>query len=345
MNARKRPLTNWLRCASVIHKLYEMSRLLPSEAESRVDFNELVDRLNRLGRQKTMAIDRRWKSSEQRIGLECRRQLELIRESAAAELGKIAATSKFESNQTELFRDLLSIKDEFANVTFDAKAKLLTVTTSDITLEDFRFGAFQIVLHLASLSTTLSQAHYEVVALDANPSSLNDSVTHPHIQDGRLCEGDAQPAIKIALQQGRILDFFQIVEQTIGTYNSSSAYVTLDEWDGVSCGACGHSTSPNEAYVCGCCETTVCSSCFYRCTDCEDAFCGNCDLTCDGCLESVCKSCAEECSDCDEQFCSDCRTEKERCTNCEKKAKEEPDEAATETSVHANSLGKVGVPA
>ena len=346
MNANKRPYVAWLRCAKSICQHYEKSGASIEDEKPGVNFDELVDRLNLLRRQQAMAVNRGWKAAELQINEDRRRQLVQIRENADVELSLVRKTEPFKVNESELFRDLLAINEDFAMVDFDAKANRLSVTTKDISLEDFGFGAFNIVLHLDSLTTSSSRkAYYEVIALDANRPSSNDDVTHPHIQDDRLCEGDAQPTIKLALQQGRLLDFFQIVEQVLGTYNASSAYVTLREWEGSTCNHCGYSADADESRECGGCEAFICDSCIYQCRDCEEAFCGNCEHACGGCLESFCKSCVSTCSDCDERFCSDCLTEDERCTDCETKKKEEADKGAAETTIHSDGVGEACVPA
>ena len=346
MNANKRSYVAWLRCAKSICQQYDKSGLSGADEKLGANFVELVGRLNLLRRQQARAVNRGWKAAEFQINEDRRQQLVRIRENADAELSSVRKIEQFKANESELFRDLLAINEQFPKVDFDAKANRLSVTTKDIALEDFGFGAFNIVVHLDSLTTSLSRrAYYEVIALDANRPSSNDDVTHPHVQDDRLCEGDAQPTIKLALQQGRLLDFFQIVEQVLGTYNASSAYVTLHEWEGATCNHCGYSADSDESRECGGCEAFICDSCIYRCRDCEYAFCGNCEHACGGCLESICKSCVSTCSDCDERFCSDCLTEDERCTDCEKKKKEEADKRTAEAPVHANGLGEASVPA
>ena len=253
---------------------------------------------------------------------------------------------RFEVDEMELFRDLLALDQESVSIEFDAKLKRLMFVTADVTLENHTLGAFKIVLHVDSLSTCPeSRAYYEVVAIDANRPSTNDDVTHPHIQDDRLCEGDAQPAIKLALQQGRLLDFFQIVEQTLQTYNAASAYVSLDDWEGFHCRQCGFSASSDDRCACNECGTNVCDNCICGCSDCEHSVCGNCEVACEACGESVCKSCELTCSKCDERFCSDCFTENERCDSCEKKTDEETESGTANAAVFPDSVGEAAISA
>ena len=158
-----------------------------------------------------------------------------------------------------------------------------------------------------------------------------------------MCEGDALPTIKLALQQGRLLDFFQIVEQVLSTYNPNSAYVTIDQREGTTCRHCGHTADPDETRECADCGAMICDSCVYCCCDCEDSFCGNCDATCGGCSDSICKSCVKTCQECEESFCSYCLTENERCNPCEEKSKESPTTGSSETEVHGQRVGEVAV--
>ena len=157
-------------------------------------------------RQRAIAQNRGWKAAEEQVSNDYRRQLTRIRNGADSELSSEDSKSSFEMSDTELFRDLLAARSQFEELEFDAKAKALAGNTKDIILDGHRFGAFRIVLCLKSLSRS-GRANYEVVAIDPNRPSSNDDVTHPHIQCDGLCEGDAQPAIKLALQQGRLFDF------------------------------------------------------------------------------------------------------------------------------------------
>ena len=62
-------------------------------------------------------------------------------------------------------------------------------------------GAFEIRLdwRLSGLVHTA----YRVVALDPNPAAASDDVTHPHVQNEQLCEGEGRAAIRAALAECR----------------------------------------------------------------------------------------------------------------------------------------------
>ena len=80
----------------------------------------------------------------------------------------------------EVFLDLTALRQEFEDLRFDAKAKILSGVSKRIQLEDLNLGCFRIELHLDTLA---GRGYYEVVAVDTNRASSNDRVTHPHVQD------------------------------------------------------------------------------------------------------------------------------------------------------------------
>ena len=132
-----------------------------------------------------------------------------------------------------------------------------------------------------------------MIAIDANPAGANDSVTHPHVQDEELCEGDGQQSIRKALEQGRLLDFFVIVANLLRTYNSGSPYISLSEWHGVECADCGYSVSADDRWICEKCETTLCEECNYNCFGCDRIYCNECVTRCENCEEYSCRGMPE----------------------------------------------------
>ena len=302
---------------------------------------DATEQLEGLLRKLAIADSRNWLSAKQLLVLDLGRsvgQLEKLLDETKKEISDV--TKQTSVTTGEVFLDLMALKQEFDDLCFDSKKKILSCVSKRIQLEDLDLGRFRIELHLETLSR---RAYYEVIAIDANRANSNDGVTHPHIQDDRLCEGDAQPAIKLALQQGRLLDFFQIVDQVLSTYNASSAYVTIREWEGMICGHCGHSADRDETRECDDCEALICDGCVYCCQDCDGSFCGNCDVSCSDCLNGVCKSCITECKECDESFCSNCLTENGRCTHCEEKTKENSEAGNTGAEVHGQLVGETAV--
>ena len=179
-----------------------------------------------------VASNRCWQAAERQVITDCQNSIQRTEKLLDGIKRALTEMKKNpELNPKEIFLDLAAIQEEFDDLHFDCKTKLLSVVSKAIHLEDIHLGRFKIQLELNSLSAETSGL-YEVIEVDPNPAAPNENVTHPHVERNRLCEGDAQPAIRLALQQGRLFDFFQIVQQVLGTYNSSSAYVQLSEWEG-----------------------------------------------------------------------------------------------------------------
>ena len=140
----------------------------------------------------------------------------------------------------DIFADITQIEQEFGEPNFDIKAKTVSVTTDPITLDDVPFGSFEIKLFIDEMSKLYSESPYNVIALEPNPAATDENVTHPHVSSEKLCEGDGHVAIRKAIEQGRLCDFFTMVINILQTYNPDSPYVSLDEWDGVCCYDCGY---------------------------------------------------------------------------------------------------------
>jgi hypothetical protein len=145
-----------------------------------------------------------------------------------------AAARQFAS-PSELYSDLVALQAEFDELEWDLSARTVSVTTEPIVLDDIDLGSFEIRLHWDRLHV---YQPYEVIALQPNPSCLNESVTHPHVQDEALCEGEGARSIERSFTEGRLFDFFLLVRGVLTTYNSSSAYVSLQRWSGRVCPDC-----------------------------------------------------------------------------------------------------------
>ena len=107
--------------------------------------------------------------------------------------------------------------------------------------KDLYFGPFEIRLDWRQLG---SATPYRVVALDPHPAAKDTDVTHPHVQEEQLCEGEGRSAVRAALAEGRLYDFFLLVSQLLHTYGRGSAYVELDNWDGIPCDDCNAPVRP-----------------------------------------------------------------------------------------------------
>jgi hypothetical protein len=252
----------------------------------------------------------------------------------------------------EIYDDLDSLDNDFIDVTIDLAASTVSVQTDDIVLKDVRLGPFRIELDWNRLDRPRP---YEVIAVDANPAATSSETTHPHVQARELCEGDGHAAIRQALRQGRLLDFFTLVAQILETYNPSSAYVSLDDWQGIDCHDCGRVMDDDDRVSCEQCETDICCDCSVGCGTCDCYCCSDCVGACAHCDDYFCPACLGECSECDESFCKECLTDGQ-CQSCNESDNEDaengPDAAQspdttgqTSVEVHAVCVGEACIPA
>jgi hypothetical protein len=238
----------------------------------------------------------------------------------------------------DIFADLEALLDEFDDLSIDLPEAVLSVTTAPIVLDNVLLGRFQVRLHWG----WIGRAHpYEVLALEPNRACSSESTTHPHIVDERLCEGDGKMPIARALHQGRLLDFFQIVNRVLNTYNPSSAYVALSDWEGRGCSDCGEIVGPDDERTCSMCEGTLCGNCALTCERCEAPCCYECSRRCDSCGHDLCRGCAHKCEDCHRLFCEPCLSECDLCPECQEKDDErslpDPESAAQEAAASSAS--------
>jgi len=255
---------------------------------------------------------------------------------------------------TEIYSDLSALSEEFEEFAFDRSDQLLSVTTEPIELEEVYLGPFEIRLDWSDLHSPERQP-YRVVATDPHPSAAKESVTHPHVQDEQVCEGEGKHAIRAALQQGRLFDFFLVVANLLRTYNPGSPYVSLEDWDGVECRDCGAMVASDDRLICENCESAVCDDCYYRCVECERAFCAGCIRSCEACGEPTCFSCSVCCAGCERELCPSCLEDNERCSACheEESKRKNEEEVAGESArvsnanapVQSDRLGEAAVPA
>jgi len=263
----------------------------------------------------------------------------------------------------DICRDLLALSKEFNVVAWSLKEQTLSVTTPDIVLQGIGLGPFEIRLSWAPDQEGLE---YKVIAKDPNPSSPDDTVTHPHVRDEELCEGEGRGPIERALSEGRVYDFFLLVLNILQTYNGGSPHVSLAHWHGNRCSGCGDSISEGDGYSCSSCESEVCDSCLTCCRSCDRSLCSECSSSCTRCRQTCCAGCLEACIDCDDNVCGCCRADDDRCLGCHESLQteertddeisKEPDNEETQaekplsvsrpaTSVHAHRVGQARVSA
>ena len=226
-----------------------------------------------------------------------------------------------------LIDELDGLQEEFGDIEFDASKNTMSVITEPITLEDVYLGPFKIQLELNKLDQLYYSSPYLVIALDPHPAATDDGVTHPHVSSNKLCEGDGHTAIRVALEEGRICDFFTIVRSILNTYSSDSPYIALDDWDGTSCYDCGRTVSSEDSYYCEHCKHDYCDECSAYCRHCDEIVCLGCGGQCSYCEEMLCPSCVSECKECGEIFCKSC-LENDLCPNCREDKENENEQQA-----------------
>jgi len=165
------------------------------------------------------------------------------------------ANSQAVPSSNDLIREVFALENEFVEVSIDLDEAEIAVTTEHVVLEGIELGPFKICLQLDRI---FASSPYRVIALDRNPAASDSSVTHPHVQAEHLCEGDGQAAIAAALKQGRLLDFFLIVNRLLHTYAAGSAYVELDAWHGEPCRSCGYMADDGKLSYCQRCDDNLC---------------------------------------------------------------------------------------
>ena len=221
-----------------------------------------------------------------------------------------------------LVEELVQVQDEFGNLDFNKAKNTLSVVTEPITLDDVPLGPFRIQLELDKLSELYKDRPYRVIALNPNPAATDEEVTHPHVSGEKLCEGDGCVAIRSALEQGRLSDFFTMVRNILNTYNPDSPYVSLDDWSGEPCYDCGYVMSRENTYYCSYCEHDYCEECSTCCRCCGETCCLGCSQQCPHCEDHACMNCMNECAECDSLCCSSC-IEENVCPNCKEEMEKE----------------------
>ena len=281
-----------------------------------------------LNRQLEMARTRDWNLAACRLEQDLRSQLQML-SGQLSKLGEsLCCVRQDVASAHDIYKDIVSLESEFEDVTWSRLQGTFSVTTDEIVLDGIALGRFQIELDWRELPA----AYFRVIALDPNPAASNDNVTHPHVEAESLCAGDARLPIQRALEQGRIADFFLIVNSVLLTYNSGSPYVSLADWTGVTCSDCGDSVDADDRYTCEKCEHSLCESCYRFCEACSSNFCGDCVMRCESCDEDVCQHCQCTCKSCRDTFCPRC-VEENLCDNCQQEATPPKEDSAAPENV------------
>ena len=308
----------------------DMNHTLMSLARS----NALLRRACQLGYQ---GAARRLVSRVNRFTDHLRRELEGLPDSLSAGPGVPTIS--------QIAGELTQVEDEFGGWEYRAQVQVLAVKTDPIQLDEINLGPFSINLELNLLyrlgnqQGTTGHLPFQVVALEPNTAAGNNHITHPHVSDDRLCTGESTNAIKSALLEGRLADFFLIIRGLLQTYNDDSPYVSLDAWNGTECPECGERVREDDRCHCEECQHDVCDGCMSSCAACGDSSCYGCLFNCKHCEDYHCGDCMKQCSECDQKCCTGCLDEG-LCPPCVD-YKENQDEAE---DIEEQEIAKTGEP-
>ena len=231
-----------------------------------------------------------------------------------------------------IVEEIRALQEEFDDVAFNAEEKALCVITEPITLEDTYLGPFRIALYLDKPHEMVRKIPYYVTAIEPHPAAKDEAITHPHVSNEVLCEGDGAAAMRAAFEEGRLSDFFLMVRGILTTYNPDSPYVSLADWDGTPCYDCGYVMDDESSYSCSHCGNAVCDSCSRVCANCGEIVCGECASHCEVCDRSLCPPCAKiKCSECESICCESCISDG-LCPDCKEEKEREDEEPETETT-------------
>jgi hypothetical protein len=300
-------------------------------AKRLVSFVNHLDQLSKESRKMSIALKRNWLAAADR----CRANVGNRLGDLLYSMPKVKKLTEPRHRKAEtlsvIVGELRQLQDEFGDVEFDKSENAISVITESITLEGIALGPFKILLELNKLDQLYSNSPYRVIALDPNPAATDSSITHPHVNAEKLCEGDGCAAVRAAIEEGRICDFFILVRSILNTYSADSPYVALDDWYGTPCYDCGRTVSSEDRYFCYRCEHDYCSDCSSYCHKCEETVCLGCGGLCTNCEEFACSNCISRCEQCDEMFCDSC-LEEGLCKNCREELENEDEEEKTETN-------------
>jgi hypothetical protein len=282
-------------------------------------------------RQMALALSRDWLAASEECCTSIARHLGQIPYSVSKLESLMDRRHKEVPSLGTILAELKAIQEEFDDVAFNVEEGALSAITEPITLEDTYLGPFRIALYPDRLKEMFCKIPYYIIAVEPHPSAKDEAITHPHVSNEVLCEGDGAAAIRAALEDGRLCDFFVMVRGILNTYNPDSPYISLADWDGVACYDCGYIMDDESVYYCSHCDTAVCDQCSRVCTDCGEIVCSNCASHCEICDRSLCPKCAKnKCSECESICCESCLTEG-LCPDCHKEMEKENEEEQIET--------------
>lgn len=325
------PSGDALRIAGQVHQQLTLlhQQKISEQLNDLSPLQSAIDRFHSLKRRALLCHCRGWSSAGKRLRRQIESALQNLRydlENAARRFTQPLPTAP---SPRQILGELDQIQAEFGQWQYGRADHELIVQTEPITLQGIDLGPFEIRLDLRRLAETGGRGVFCMVALEPNPPASAENVTHPHVSDQRLCEGEAAQPIRHALASGRLADFFLLVRGVLTTYNPDSPYVSLDQWEGEPCADCGYVMDREESYFCQPCEREYCCECIGSCHDCGTSRCLTCLERCPSCKQAFCSDCLARCPECEDSFCQSCLDEAcQLCPGCLEQ-KEIDDESQT----------------
>lgn len=273
----------------------------------------------RLARLLELAHHRTWRGAARRLYWQLESELRRLRRELDQALPPQPPRAAPGPSSADVYRELVGLHEEFEEVELNLRQRSISVVTEPIELDGVLLGRFRIRLELEGGQ---SVPEYRVLAIDPKPAASSENTTHPHVRDEHLCEGDGKPAIRLALEQGRLCDFFQIVQNVLATYNGGSAFVPLEDWGGTPCVDCSALVGDDERCWCEACSSTICSDCARACGGCSHDHCADCIGPCPECDDAYCHSCMQSCAGCRRRCCTACLIEG-LCPSCSEAVEED----------------------
>jgi hypothetical protein len=210
-----------------------------------------------------------------------------------------------------VFIELLGLSNDNRTLEYNINDGTVSVITEPIVLYDdgdeYNLGRFKIVIR-----THASYEMPKVVALEPNTSS--EGHLHPHVNSrGDVCFGEGQTATRMAMQQGRLADAFDICTSILENYSPDDSYMELTHWAGSKCESCDGRVHGDAMLSCHNCEYQCCEECMGYCNQCDHSICTECERSCFVCTTGICAECNAACRECDCRLCQECRYQ---CAEC-----------------------------
>jgi hypothetical protein len=332
-----------LRLARRIHAAYEQ-RAAQSLLERQTDWSHLEECILHVQQQRRLMEKARscgWHLAAEKHGQHLPAVLRACSEAMREMQDRLLEPPYQPPRLVDLLAELQNVELEFDEVIIDKK-NFLAVQTEAIVLEEIDLGRFSIKLHWSRLAQQISADCFEIVPIDPHPASSNEDVPHPHVRSRHLCAGEATLPLQKALEQGRLTDAFHLIRSVLETYNAASAYVALDDWEGMSCWNCGATASEDDRYFCESCDHDVCYDCTSFCKKCDNVRCSSCQTRCEVCNEACCPRCLKTSACSELSCCEDCLRV---CTVCSAEvASSELDEATERCPTCQDAITEADVP-